>query len=158
MRQYTRFEGGAPVDQIQDYSETVVCPEGWVETTGQQTFDILAIAKAAKWDAIQAERDKRKVAGYRVNGHRFHSDPDSRIQQLGLVMMGANIPAGLMWKTIGGVFVPMIPELAQSIFATTAYADTAIFAAAEAHRATMAALTDAAAVAAYDHSSGWPEV
>lgn len=147
-----------PVDQIQDYSGTVLCPDGWVETTGQQTFDVLAIAQASKWDAIQAERDKRKVAGYLVSGHRFHSDPDSRIQQLGLVMLGANIPAGLMWKTIGGAFVPMTPELAQAIFATTAYADTAIFAAAEAHRATMAALTDAAAVAAYDHSSGWPEV
>jgi hypothetical protein len=73
-------------------------------------------------------------------------------------MMGASIPAGLQWKTIGGAFVTMTPALAQAIFATTAQADTAIFAAAEAKRAAVNALTDLGAIAAFDHLADWPEV
>jgi hypothetical protein len=121
-------------------------------------YDPLPEAKAAKWEAIKVERDKRKNAGFLVQGNRFHSDPDSRIQQLGLVMMGAGVPAGLQWKTIGGSFVTMTPALAQSIFTATAQADSAIFAAAETHRATVDAMTDLAAIVGYDFSGGWPSV
>jgi hypothetical protein len=106
---------------------------------------------------IKAERDKRKFEGVIVGAHRFHSDPDSRTQQLGLVILGANIPPGLQWKTIGGTFVTMTQTLAGQIFGATAARDTAMFANAEAHIATVQAMTDAEAVLAYDYSTGWPE-
>lgn len=122
------------------------------------SFDPLPAAKLAKWRQIQAERDRLKNAGYLVGGNRFHSDPDSRIQQLGLVLMGAGLPAGIMWKTMAGNFVQMTPALAQGIFSTTANADTQVFAAAETHRAAVNALTTLEAVETYNFSSGWPAV
>lgn len=106
---------------------------------------------------IKAERDKRKFEGVTVGAHRFHSDPDSRTQQLGLVILGANIPPSLQWKTIGGAFVTMTQTLAGQIFGATAARDTAMFANAEAHIAAVQAMTDAADVLAYDYSTGWPE-
>lgn len=106
---------------------------------------------------IKAERDRRKFEGVTVGPNSFHSDPDSRTQQLGLVILGANIPPGLQWKTIGGAFVVMTQTLAGQIFGATAARDTAMFANAETHIAAVQAMTDADAVLAYDYSAGWPE-
>lgn len=120
------------------------------------TYDPLPEVQAKKWEAIKAERERRKGLGVQVGAARFHSDPDSRIQQLGLVLMGAGIPQGLQWRAMNGQFVTMTPQLAQQIFAATAAQDQAIFAAAEAHRAAINALTDWQAVEAYDFTGGWP--
>lgn len=122
------------------------------------TYDPLPEAKVAKWEQIKVERDRRKHAGFAVGANRFHSDPDSRIQQLGLVIMGAGIPANLQWKTLGGSFVTMTPTLALSIFQTTAQADAALFAAAEVKRATVNGLTSLQDIEAHDPLTGWPEV
>lgn len=109
---------------------------------------------AARWSAIKAERDRRiDTGGYQAAGKWFHSDMVSRSQQLGLVLLGANIPAGLQWKTMDGSFVLMTPSLAQQILAAGAASDQAIFAAAEAHRAAMGASADPGA---YDFSADWP--
>lgn len=112
---------------------------------------------AQVWEAIKRERDRRKSLGVKVGEHWFHSDTDSRIQQLGLVLLGASIPAGLQWKTLTftppPVFVTMTPALAQGIVMATAASDTAIFAAAEAHREAMEASADPGS---YDYTAGWP--
>lgn len=117
----------------------------------------LRLRKEQKWGAIKAERDRRKYLGVKVGQHWFHSDDSSRIQQLALVLMGANIPTGLMWKTLTmtppPVFVPMTQELAGGIFQATATSDAAIFAAAETHRLAMEASPNPES---YDFSSGWP--
>lgn len=109
------------------------------------------------WERIKAERDRRRYLGVKVGAHWFHSDDPSRIQQLALAMMGAAIPAGLQWKTLTTtqppVFVEMTPALAQWIFQATAASDTAIFAAAEAHRVAMEA---SATPESYDCTGGWP--
>ena len=113
--------------------------------------------RAAAWEAIKAERDRRAGLGVKVGQHWFHSDQKSRTQQLGLVLLGANIHAGLQWKTLTltppPVFVPMTQQLAQAIVSATAASDTATFAAAEAHRVAMEA---SAAPQDYDFSVGWP--
>lgn len=106
------------------------------------------------WERIKAERDSRtETGGFHAGGHWFHSDQKSRSQQLGLVLLGAAIPAGLQWKTMDGTFVPMTAALAQQILAAAASYDQAVFAVAEAHKAAMAALPDPSA---YDFSGGWP--
>jgi hypothetical protein len=110
-------------------------------------------AQAQAWESIKAERDHRQKAGVLVQGKWFHSDDSSRIQQLGLVMMGTNMPANLEWKTMDGSFVIMTPSLASQIFTGTALRDQAIFARAEQHRAAMQA---SANPEAYDFSAGWP--
>jgi hypothetical protein len=108
------------------------------------------------WDAIKAERDRRtQSGGYLASGNWFHSDLFSRSQQIGLVMMGASIPAGLKWKTMEGTFVAMTPALAAAVFAAAAAHDQAIFAAAEVHYAAMLASSDPAV---YDITAGWPAV
>lgn len=107
------------------------------------------------WSYIKAERDRRiQSGGYKVGSKWFHSDTFSRTQQMGLVMMGANIPAGTPWKTMDGSTVTMTQTLAGQIFGTAAASDISIFAAAEAHRVAMEASADPAT---YDFSTGWPK-
>jgi len=98
--------------------------------------------RAAHWEAIKAERDRRTLAGgYVVSVENepkwFHSDLLSRSQQIGLVLLGASIPPGLAWKTMDGSFVSMTQALAGAIFAAAAQQDQATFAAAEAARTVM---------------------
>lgn len=116
----------------------------------------LAAARLAKWEAIKVERDRRKVLGVKVGDHWFHSDVDSRIQQISLFVMGAAVPP-IQWKTLTAtpppVFVTMTQGIAAGIFQATAASDTAVFAAAEAHRLAMEA-SDRPDL--YDFSSGWP--
>jgi hypothetical protein len=116
----------------------------------------LATRQAAAWERIKAERDRRKVLGVKVGAHWYHSDADSRIQQLGLVIMGSNVPA-VQWKTLTlsgqPVFVTMTQALAGGIFQGTAAADAAIFAAAEAHRVAMEASDTPES---YSFAGGWP--
>lgn len=111
------------------------------------------------WEQIKAERDRRKAGGVKVKvggvDKWFHSDDASRIQQMGLVMMGANIPANLQWKTLDGSFVTMTQAVAQSVFTAAAASDQAIFGVAEAHRVALQASADPAV---YDYSTGWPAI
>ena len=111
--------------------------------------------KAAAWNGIKAERDRRKAGGVKVGAKWFHSDDGSRIQQMGLVMMGAGIPANLQWKTMDGSFITMTQALAASVFGAVAASDQVIFGAAETHRVAMEASADPAS---YDYSGGWPKV
>ncbi len=105
------------------------------------------------WKLIQNERDRRKSGGVKVGNFWFHSDDSSRIQQLGLLMMGANMPAGIMWKTLSGDFTLMTPTLAAQIFQTTAASDVTIFAYAEQQKISMMASEDPAS---YNFLNGWP--
>lgn len=111
--------------------------------------------RAEAWEKIKLERDRRtQLGGYEVGGKWFHSDTFSRTQQVGLVLLGANIPPGTQWKTLDGSFVTMTQQLAMQIFQAAAASDIATFAAAEAHKAAMLASADPLA---YDYlSSGWP--
>lgn len=105
--------------------------------------------------AIKTERDRRiQSGGYQAFGAWFHSDTFSRTQQMGLVMMGANIPPGLKWKTMDGSFVEMTQGLAASVYAAAAAQDIATFAAAEAALARLHADPVAFDLAAVQ----WPAV
>lgn len=132
---------------------------GWAYQGGTFQAPPVHIPTSVIWDAIKAERDRRKAGGVQVKvggvNKWFHSDDASRIQQMGLVMMGANIPAGLQWKTMDGTFVAMNQTVAGNVFAAAAASDQAIFAVAEGHRVAMEASADPAA---YDYSTGWPKV
>lgn len=113
------------------------------------------LTAAQVWEHIKAERDRRKAGGVKVDAKWFHSDDASRIQQMGLVMMGASIPANLQWKTMDGSFVTMTQTLASQVFQAVAASDQAIFTVAETHRAAMEANADPAS---YDYSTGWPKI
>lgn len=102
---------------------------------------------------IKAERDRRKDGGTLVSDKWFHSDRDSRIQQLGLVIMGAAVPS-VQWKTMDGTFVTMSQAIAGGIFQATATLDMTLFANAETHIEAAKLLDDPTD---YDFSKGWPE-
>ena len=115
----------------------------------------IQVLQTAKWKQIQDYRDTRKTMGTVVGTKWFASDTFSRIQQLGLVMMGANMPANIMWKTMDQTFVLMTPQLAQQIFFAVATQDMTIFGVAEHHRQMMLASPNPDT---YDFSQGWPKV
>lgn len=137
-------------------AETGVPRARWVRYVWEvQTLDTAEV-RAAMWVAIKAERDSRtQQGGYQTGGHWFHSDNFSRTQQLGLVLLGANIPPGLQWKTMSGAFVLMTQQLAGQVFAAAAASDTAMFAFAEGLRAQV---DQAANPLAVDITTGWPAI
>ena len=116
---------------------------------------LIKVAQNAKWKEIQAYRDMRKTMGTPVGSHWFNSDDSSRIQQLGLVMMGASMPPNIQWKMMDGNFITMTPTLAQQIFLAAATQDMTNFAVGERHRQMMLASPNPDT---YDFSTGWPKV
>ena len=105
------------------------------------------------WEQIKGSRDARKGGGFKVGDKWFHSDDSSRIQQLGLYVLGSGVPA-VLWKTMDGTFVAMTPTLAGQIFQAALTLDSTLFTVAEAHKTAMEA---AAHPLQYDYSTGWPE-
>lgn len=131
---------------------------GWLFERGYEVIILapvsaaLADKQAFLWAMIKSERERRKAGGVLVNGKWFHTDTDSRIQHIGLTIMGAGIPAALLWKTMDGSFVVMTQQLAMQIFQSVAAADQQNFATAEMHRIAMEAQADPRG---YDYSTGW---
>lgn len=106
------------------------------------------------WTKIKAIRDEKITnGGHCVDGKWYHSDTVSRSQQTGLYLMGENIPAGLMWKTMDGSFVEMTQALAQKIFFAAASQDSALFQHAESLRQQV---KESANPEQVDIESGWP--
>lgn len=120
---------------------------------------ILPYASPAKtaaqiWEDIKVIRDqKTQGGGYKVGNDWYHSDTFSRTQQIGLTIMGTNMPPGIMWKTMAGAFVAMTPTLAQQIFAAAGAQDAALFGYAEQLKAQVDAAADPNSV---DINAGWP--
>ena len=112
--------------------------------------------RTQKWEAIKAERERRtQQGGYQAAGKWFHSDTFSRSQQLGLVIMGANIPPGLMWKTMDGSYIEMTQAVALLVFQAALASDSAHFQHAESLRMDVDTNPDPASV---DINAGWPPV
>lgn len=150
-------------------------PGIWVSTQGDNYSDLiveygsLPLPDQATLDAaiikdcndtmiglITAERYRRtSTGGYIVAGKWFNSDDSSRIQQLGLVMMGANMPSGIMWKTMDGSFISMTPTLAGQIFQAAAASDMTLFAISQSK---ISAMLASATPSTYDYLSGWPKI
>lgn len=128
-------------------------------------------AKLAKWEEIKAERDRRKDSGFKVSGKWFHSDSDSKLQHLGnkdtardQISAGGSMPDSLLdletgrqiaWKTMDGSWQALTCQLAFDIVRAGKAAEFAHHAAAETHKAAMAASGDPSA---YDFSLGWPDI
>jgi hypothetical protein len=140
-----------------DY-DSLVWQDG-VAIPSKEALDLLVIekAKVLQWRAIQEKRDFLRGNGLKIGTDWFHTDDSSRIQHLGLVLLGTNMPPGIMWKTMGGTFVLMTPTLANQIFVGIAMHDTLIFGLAEQKRATMLALKTLTEITQYDATPGWPE-
>lgn len=151
---YGVIEVADPVGKDPEFYSNATNADGTITSTAKP----LPMVLDALWTKIKGKRDGLKSGGYTTASKWFHSDADSRIQQIGLVMMGANIPAGLQWKTMDGSFVAMTQTLAGQVFAAAAAQDGALFTKAEQHHAALAAMADVDTMAAYDWRAGWPQV
>lgn len=168
MARFAIIQGGQ-VANIVEAEASFAAEQGWIDPqnagigwlydgadfTATPATPLLERREAA-WERIKAERDRRKSLGVKVGAHWYHSDADSRIQQISLFVMGASVPA-VQWKTLTTspppVFVTMTQAIAGGIFQATAASDAAVFGAAEAHRVAMEA---SATPETYDYSTGWP--
>ena len=118
------IDEGAPQQIAGRWQQTWVVRAATPQELQQRTEAIVS--------TIKAERDRRtNEGGYRAGGKWFHSDVISRTQQIGLILMGQNLPANIQWKTMDGSFVTMTPALAQEIFQAAASQDTSTFAVAQ---------------------------
>lgn len=107
------------------------------------------VLDALRWDRLKTHRDNLTDQGgvYVASVDKwFHTDPKSKLQQVALTVMGANLPAGIMWKTMDGSFVELTPTLVQQIFGLQAAREQAIFAVAEQKRLDQSPLYE-----------GWPD-
>ena len=120
-----------------------------------------------RWVAVEEPLDRQKLlsiqkvkdirdtltvtGGYKVDTKWFHSDTFSRSQQLGLVLLGNDIPSNLQWKTMDGSYITMTPTLARQVFAAAAAQDVALFAYAE------SLINKIEQSEPVDLTSGWPE-
>lgn len=107
----------------------------------------LAAKTSQRWEDIKQIRDtKVQTGGYKAANKWFHSDTFSRTQQMGLVMLGANLPAGMQWKTMDSTFITMTPSLAAAVFQAAAMQDSLLFKHAEVLKADTS----------LDINQGWP--
>ena len=102
--------------------------------------------------AIKAERDRRKFNGVFVSGKWIHTDTYSRTQWMGMVMMGAGIPA-IEWTTMDNTSITTSQALAGAVFQATATLDSTLFAFAKSLIDTVNASSDPTSV---DITTGWP--
>ena len=123
--------------------------------------------KASQWQAIKAKRDSIKSAGAQVGAYWFHTDADSRIQQLGLKDQARDVLAAggttatvlqklgqdIPWQTMSGVAVPMTVELSFDVVAAVGDLDALCHYVGLQHKAAMEAAADPSV---HDISTGWP--
>lgn len=151
---------------------------GWfskyiVEDWSQEEIDAYhASGKLAAWEAIKAERDRRKAAGVLVGEQWFHSDDSSRIQYgiLNSKAMcagwGDTVLIHQTWKTMGrnadgsAIYAPMTVGLLRQILDAGIAQEQAIFNKAEEHKAAMEAASNPAAYdfAQDEAKTKWPAI
>lgn len=120
--------------------------------TVEQIAANLTALRASKVTAIKAERDRRKFNGVFVSGKWIHTDTYSRTQWMGMVMMGAGIPA-IEWTTMDNTSITTSQALAGAVFQATATLDATLFGYAKGLIEAVNASNDPSSI---DITTGWP--
>ncbi|ECC1895064.1 DUF4376 domain-containing protein [Salmonella enterica] len=137
---------------------TIISPMSKFDRWNGETWQLsITDAKAAKIQQIKAHRDDVTADYIVIDGNHFHSDANSRIQQMSLTRMGQakQIPAGLMWQTKNNGLIELTNDIAAQFETVTMDHDMRLFANAQRHIAAVEALEDIQEVLDYDYSSGW---
>lgn len=114
--------------------------------------------KEDRWEAIKAERDRRRFdGGVQVGGHWYLSNQTACVEYNSIINLGLPDAAVIRpnWRTMNGAAVPMSPGLAKQIIVAGLAQAAAIDDAAQAHKAAMLASADPSV---YAFSGGWPEI
>ena len=122
-----------------------------------QMLAVLNSIKAAKFQQIKTKRDDATTDYIIIDGNHFHSDANSRIQQMSLTRMGQakQVPEGLMWQTKNNGLIALTNDIAAQFETVTMEHDMRLFANAQHHILAVEALEDIQAVQEYDYSTGW---
>lgn len=162
--------GSFPTDAIEVsddiYIEFVATepPAGKVRQAGDDGAPIWADmliciddVKAQKIADIKAFRDAITADYIIIDGHHFHSDTNSRIQQLSLTRMGLSkqLSEGVMWKTKNHELIELTNEIAAQFETETMAHDMRLFATAQHHIIAVEMLDNVQAIIDYDYSEGW---
>ncbi|WP_157978148.1 DUF4376 domain-containing protein, partial [Salmonella enterica] len=104
----------------------------------------LEATKSQVIQAIKVQRDKVTADYVIIDGNHFHSDANSRIQQMSLTRMGQakQVPEGLMWQTKNNGLTELTNEIAAQFETVTMDHDMHLFANAQRHIAAVEALGD----------------
>lgn len=147
-RTHTAVQGAPELTMLGKWQESwVVSPIPTVIIAAS-----LALAKSTKNQQIKAERDRRKLNGVFVQDKWIHSDIYSRTQWLGMVLMGAGIPA-VEWTTMDGTRITTTQTLAGQVFQGIALLDATLFDYANSLIEQVNASTDPSSI---DITTGWP--
>ena len=142
-------------DEAKEQKERDATPEEQAEIDARKAPEAPEVIKARVWEEIKKYRDNLvENGGCKVGAHWYHSDVISRTRYIGLMMLGASIPAGLEWKTMENGYVPITQTWVQQVFGALFAQDGALMDAGKTHRAAMEASNDPAN---YDYKIGWPE-
>lgn len=137
---------------------TLMKPDSqFVRWDGKRWQPDIEKARQVKTVEIKRHRDHITADYIIIDGHHFHSDASSRIQQMTLTKMGlaGQIPKGLMWQTKNHGLIELTNDIAARFEAETMAHDMRLFATAQRHIAAVEALTDMQAVMDYDYNTGW---
>ena len=149
------------LDNLNQYPGAIDALDGAIGDTWNGSIfvkpdtETIAEKRARIWEDIKQYRDNLvENGGFKVGAHWYHSNLLSRTQYISLVMMGGNIPANTIWKTLDNGYVTMTQTLAGQIFAAGAAQDAALFAKAAEHKESLDLSSDPDS---YNWKAGWPE-
>ena len=107
------------------------------------------------WIRIQQERERIRLGGILVSNKWFHTDNDSLIKYLSLLMAGTNIPPNIMWKTMDGSKQLMTTEIVRDIYNIAMIFDQTVFNHAETLKELMLVCEDPET---FDVTLGWSAI
>lgn len=117
--------------------------DGIVEfTVPPKAAPTLEKQKEALNTRIKGERDRKYLDGVMVQSKWFHSDLESKQQQIALYTLGADLPVNVEWKTMDGSKILLTVELVAELFLAQISNNMAIFDKAELFTLDVASLTE----------------
>lgn len=136
--------------------------QAWIASGNMPDPEAVVVVRRAEviarlWGLIKERRQRCTEGGAKISisgvDRWVHTDLFSRTQWIGMVLLGAGLPAGLTWKTMSGDFVTLTPTIVQQVFAAILSKEAAAFARGEELRAAINGASDPLTV---DITAGWP--
>ncbi len=141
--------------EFESMTRTLVYDAAMDRVVAQYAVTVAPVAdvRAALWERIKERRQACIEGGAQADGFWYHSDLFSRTQWLGMLIQGAALPGGILWKRMDNSFIALTPTLVQQVFAAIAMKEQAAFTNAEYLKAQINAAPDPRTV---DLTAGWP--
>jgi uncharacterized protein DUF4376 len=151
-----------PLRKIVDGELIDMSPEEEAAFLASQVPDLNA-AKDARKNEVDSLRDAKLAAGFPFMGKVIQFDPRSEAKITGGHALARDArdglipwPADFRWRTADNTFLPLTMEQMLQLGQTAAGIADAMLKRGWAHKDAIEAMTEPAAVQAYDITAGWP--